>query len=641
LSAATLSALGFNVPRLGYMTRTAAAACLALYLAWLVGLEHPQWSAMTVWASSQPLRGQLLERSFFRMAGTVIGTIAGVLLVVLAGNQPLTLVIGLALWVGLCAGIGNLQRSYVSYGTMLAGYSAGMVALLDTAHPDRVLVLGSDRLLTVLLGVLTALGIGLLFAPRQSPEDLNGRVRSLTARVLRAMALRLRGESGTLSGEPHAILSEMAAIEEALDPHAAGSLRSRRAARAIRALLAAQAAALVWLRGSDAASSEPAVSLALDRTAAALEGAAGADEIITLIEEVAREAGAHPPLREVVLRLETALRDQFGAPAREGGRPPLAHPVILHRDWVVARQAAIRAGATMLVLGLFWVVTGWTLAPYMMLGASIMLSVFSTFDNPARSVWYVALGQFGGVIAALLCRWLVWPHAGSEMALVFLAMPFILSGAPLMAHQRTAPGAYDYNMAMLLMLQPAYPLTLAFWPSVAMAGAVVAGPLAGLAAYKLIFPIDARRRMDILVRMMVGEVAAMAANRNPADHRLVWRARLFHRMLRLIRWAEKTNDQKLSTVDGSLAVLTLGEAVLRLRALLRDPDVPSGAARGAKMALGRVAGIVEDPVRAQHALDRATRRLAREARPEAAFVHDAARALTTDLAFFRRAAGSV
>jgi uncharacterized membrane protein YccC len=182
------------------------------------------------------------------MAGTIVGAIIGVILVVLAGGQPLTLVIGLALWVGLCAGIGNLQRSYVSYGTMLAGYSAAMVALLDTARPDRVLLLGSDRLLTVLVGVLMALAIGLLFAPRHSPEDLNGRVRRLSTWVLRNMALRLRGEEGTLSTEPHAILSEMAAIEEALDPSAAGSLRSRRAARAIRALLAALASALVWLR---------------------------------------------------------------------------------------------------------------------------------------------------------------------------------------------------------------------------------------------------------------------------------------------------------------------------------------------------------------------------------------------------------
>jgi hypothetical protein len=172
-----------------------------------------------------------------------------------------------------------------------------------------------------------------------------------------------------------------------------------------------------------------------------------------------------------------------------------------------------------------------------------------------------------------------------------------------------------------------------------MAGAVVAGPLAGLAAYKLIFPIDARRRMDILVTMMVGEVAAMAASRNPADHRLVWRARLFHRMLRLIRWTEKTGDQKLPAVDGSLAVLTLGEAVLRLRGFLRDPDASPGAIRSAMIALGRVAGIVRDPVRAQHALARAAQRLAREERPEAVFVHDAAQALAINLSFFRRAAG--
>jgi uncharacterized membrane protein YccC len=58
------------------MARTAIAACLALVLARLIGLEYPQWSAMTIWASSQPLRGQLLERSFFRMAGTVVARLS-------------------------------------------------------------------------------------------------------------------------------------------------------------------------------------------------------------------------------------------------------------------------------------------------------------------------------------------------------------------------------------------------------------------------------------------------------------------------------------------------------------------------------------------------------------------------------------
>lgn len=624
--------------RLVYLTRTALAACLALLVAWLLGLEHPQWSAMTVWASSQPLRGQLIERSFFRMAGTVVGTMAGVLLVLVTGGNLLILVIGLALWIGLCAGLGNLQRSYLSYGTMLAGYSAAMVALLDTAHPDRVFILGGDRLLTVLVGVLTALVIGLIFTPRQSPDDLNGRVRTLSARVLRDLALRLRGQRGDQPEELGAILSDMAAIEEVLDPQAAGSLRSRRAARAIRALLAAQAAALIWLRGSDAASPVPSISSILDRAAEALDRASGTDEPIRLLDAAVESAKEHPPLHEVLVRLEAALREHLGAPAREG-RPAFSHPVILHRDRVGARQAAIRAGATMLLLGVLWIVTGWTLAPFMMLGAAIMLSVFSTFENPARSVWFVAVGQLGGVIAALICRWLVWPYGDSELALVLMAMPFILSGALPMAHSRTAPGAFDYNMAMLLMLQPAYPLTMAFWPSLAMAAAVVAGPLTGLMAYKLLFPIDARRRKTMLVAMMVREIEAMAASRGAAGHRRIWRARLFHRMLRLIRWSEKVGDRELASVDGSLAVLTLGEAVLCLQGLVRDRHIPSGTARSAAAALGRLARIGRDPVRAQHALERTARRLARAARPEADAVRDGAKALALNLAFFQCAAG--
>ena len=115
--------------------RTAFAACLAVLAAWALGLEHPQWAGMTVWAASQPLRGQLLEKSFFRITGTIIGTAAGVVLVLIANGDLLWLVTGLAVWMGVCAGLGNLQRSFASYGTMLSGYSAAMVALLTTATP--------------------------------------------------------------------------------------------------------------------------------------------------------------------------------------------------------------------------------------------------------------------------------------------------------------------------------------------------------------------------------------------------------------------------------------------------------------------------------------------------------------------------
>jgi uncharacterized membrane protein YccC len=58
-----------------------------------------------------------------------------VVLVLVANGDLLWLVTGLAVWIGICAGMGNLQRSFASYGTMLAGYSASMVALLDNGNP--------------------------------------------------------------------------------------------------------------------------------------------------------------------------------------------------------------------------------------------------------------------------------------------------------------------------------------------------------------------------------------------------------------------------------------------------------------------------------------------------------------------------
>ena len=62
---------GFDSARLRQHLRTAFAACIAVLAAWALGLEHPQWAGMTVWAASQPLRGQ------FAMPQAVIGQKAG------------------------------------------------------------------------------------------------------------------------------------------------------------------------------------------------------------------------------------------------------------------------------------------------------------------------------------------------------------------------------------------------------------------------------------------------------------------------------------------------------------------------------------------------------------------------------------
>lgn len=236
----------FDRPRISFALRTAFVACFAMACAWALGLDHPQWSAMTVWAASQPTRGRLIEKALFRLAGTLSGAVAGVALVLVSGLNPWILVPGLALWIGLCAGIGNLQRGFVSYGTILAGYSAAMVILLDYGRGDTILGLVDDRVLTILTGVASAVIWGAILTPQTAEGYLDGRLRRLTTDLLEAVANRLTG-SHVPQLEASAVLTEIAAIEDMLDPHSGGFFRSRTHVRHCRRLLNEAVALLLWL----------------------------------------------------------------------------------------------------------------------------------------------------------------------------------------------------------------------------------------------------------------------------------------------------------------------------------------------------------------------------------------------------------
>lgn len=598
-----LARCGFDLPRLTFAGWTALAACAALALAWLIGLEHPQWSAMTVWTASQPTRGHLLEKSFFRVAGTTSGTIAGVVLVLASNLHPALMVGGLALWVGLCAGIGNLQRGFVSYGTILAGVTAAMVALFDTAHPDRVLHLGADRLATVLTGVVVAMVVGLVFIPSVAASPLQARVRGMLADLMQALADH-RGAPPPPGDTAHRLLSDMAAIEEMLDLHGAGSLRSRREARATRVLLGVTLPVLQWLRGAGTGLTAE-MGRRLEAAALALRG----DDPEAALEALQRAMAVAPSsdLSELLLPVAEALRTWSSGSMAPSAEAP---PVVLHRDWIGAREAMTRAMVTIALFGAFWLVSGWSAGAFMLLGTSVMVSMFSTFDNPAHTMRFVFLGQCLGVLGALACRWLAWPLAGSEAGMIALAMPFILFGALLVGHQRTVTTSFDYNMVLLLMLQPAWPLTGSFEHSATIGLSILAAPLAAMLAYRFIYPTGLQRRIETLITMMLHDLADLAGDPKALGHRQRWRARLYHRMFRLVRLSERSGRANLQVLDSSLALLDLGHVAMRSHEMLEQAGMNAADRRPVAAVLARMrqVGVRSDLL--GRALGRASRRLA-------------------------------
>lgn len=588
---APLERYGFDAARTAFAGRTAVAACIAFIAGWALGLEHPQWSAMAVWAAAQPTRGQLLEKGFFRIAGTISGTLAGIALVLAMQIHPALLVLGLALWVGLCTAIGNLQRGFVAYGTVLAGYTAAMVSLLDAAHPDQVLHLGADRFATVLTGVVTAMVVGAVFAPPAARGALRARLAALVADLLEAAA------TPASDARAPALLAEMSAIEDGLDPHGAGSFRSRRDVRAVRSVLIAAMALLLWGRAAETLPA--AVAVELLRAAQLLR----ADAPEAAAAALTRAAAGRPDLAETLAPLAAALH---GWLRPETPPTETALPVVLHRDWIGAREAGLRAFGGLLLFGVIWQLTGWGAGAYMLLGLSVMLSLFSTFENPSAQMRNVFYGQILGVIGALACRWLAWPLAGSELQMILSTLPFILIGPLFVGHRRTVAASFDYNMVLMLMLQPHWPLSGSFEASLAAGLAVLAGPVAAMVAYRFVYPTSLRRRQDTLIAMMRRDLGDLAADPQALSHRQVWRARLYHRLLRLVRLSGRSARASGEAMEIGLALLGLGQATMRAHEI-EASGTP--AARAAGAVLARLARFPADPGHSSAALARLGARL--------------------------------
>lgn len=106
-------------------------------------------------------------------------------------------------------------------------------------------------------------------------------------------------------------------------------------------------------------------------------------------------------------------------------------------------------------------------------------------------------------------------------------------------------GSIDYVIILLLLSQPTMPLSDSFAHSLALALAVVAGPLLALIAFWMIFPTNARRRQQQLATMMLQELEMMEV-RGKGGRDDIWQARLYYRVMRLVHWAHVQGEPAVS-----------------------------------------------------------------------------------------------
>ncbi|MGH9594355.1 MAG: FUSC family protein, partial [Bryobacteraceae bacterium] len=154
-----------------FAIRAWVASMLALYAAYALQLESPYWAWLTVWLVAQPTPGMLLSKSLYLVLGTVAGAVLGVTLIALFAQAPELFVLGLALVVGGCTVASNALTNFRAYATVLAAYTAGLIASGAINTPDQVFFIAMARTSCILTGIACSILVVSIFAPHRSEAE--------------------------------------------------------------------------------------------------------------------------------------------------------------------------------------------------------------------------------------------------------------------------------------------------------------------------------------------------------------------------------------------------------------------------------------------------------------------------------------
>jgi uncharacterized membrane protein YccC len=638
--------LGLDRPGVAHGLRLAFAAWLAFAVATLLDVGNAYWAAMPVWVGAQPSRGLLLERAFFRVIGTVLGAAAGfgILRVADGGLHPALAL--LSAWVAVGAGLVHILGGMHGYGAMMSGMTAAIVVLPSALAPEQSWAIALSRVECTLIGVIVVTLVTGPWTPDSPRRALYRRVRHLTGDAVAFVASVLTGRLPPAEGDAleRRILREMGEVQAGASLVVAGSVKGYRRLHHIDALIVASLAVMAAgraieqrqrRRGGEAApgaTPDDLAKLADDlRAGAAALRTAEDDRWRALLARVGRLEARLARALERLLRAEAA----FGAaPGRVDDRPFSGKTAYLapHRDGRLAAVAGLAAGGATFAAAVLGHASGWPAGPLAALGVCIFSLVLGSLPAPRAAAPLVLQGVGAGVAAAVLYRLTIQPHVTMVSGLVLSVAPFLLVGGLAQASRRIAVPALDANMAFLLASQAVLPAVTDRAVILSEAAALVLA--AGLVCSGfMLMPRRAGRRAKRAAEAIRRDLRRLATRREPPAGAAGLEAVTARQVLRLGLQLGRMTDLRMPPRLSLVAVLNLGEAILRLRALATRRDLDDGARQVLSEALLGLGRMREDPVSVADAFERQASVLAdgraAEALRDAAADLRASRALLT------------
>jgi uncharacterized membrane protein YccC len=596
-----MSELGWREVAFGL--KCTLAALVAIFIAAGENMTSPGWAGLTVFLVSQPLAGAAgaaATRALHRMAGTIAGVAASLVIIPAFASSPELLVGAMAAWIALCVFVSLLDRSPRGYAFILSGYTVALVGLpLAGTDPGSLFDLAVARAEEILLGGACAAIVHGLVAPRSLVPLLLGKVERL---LEEARAWILRGLAPEPAEPAERAARQKVAAELSELRTLAASVRiepgvTSRQVAALRALERQLAALLPLVTGIEervlASRSEPSLAapagrlLALARDAiegrrheddAALEGMASDPDAPP---EDAALAGLRHRLGELVKAwqdaraLASVLRDPLAVnDERIAGLMAEAERRPLHVDVGLAAWSALAAGVAVIAASTLCWVLGWSQGAFAVGIASASSSIFASFDDPRPLHRIMLVATAIAIPVAALYVFGLLPALDGFMLLALVLAPlFFVTGLFL---GTPSYSLYALGFALitqsLISVQPAYGADFVSFTGVAVG--TLLGSVVALVVASLIRVVSAEHSVWRLVRAGWRELASLAdGDATEARHR--WTSRMLDRAGLLLPRMGRVEGLARAKAATVLEDLRSGVAVIELRGALDGVAIPT------------------------------------------------------------------
>ncbi|HXZ06822.1 MAG TPA: FUSC family protein [Paraburkholderia sp.] len=469
-----------------YMFKAIAAALLALGIAMKLDLPQPRTAMTTVFVVMQPQSGMVLAKSFYRICGTLIGLVVMLALLGLFSQQPELFMISTALWVGICTAGAARNRNFRSYGFVLAGYTAALIGIPASQHPDGAFISALTRVAEVSLGIVVSGAVSALVFPQHAGEQMRSTVRARFSAFVEYVSASLSGHvpRAQIEAANARFVADIVGFETtrsvAVFETPASRMRSGRLSRLNSEFMTAstrfhalhqlmnrlrQAGASVTVDAIEPYFREIAPLLAKQDTGEPVLSAADAGSAATQLEaykaalpkrvrdtRAALEQQADVPLLDFDTAAELLYRFVDDLHAYAATYASLAVDMHERERWIeryepktnsiAAAVAGLRATVVMLVVGAFWIATAWSSGPTLVLNAATVCALASSSPYPMRTAFQMAGGTVLASLVGMIVTFGVYPHIAGFPLLALALTPALLIGV----FMTTRPKLAGYGM---------------------------------------------------------------------------------------------------------------------------------------------------------------------------------------------------